>query len=224
MNDWLFESCLIPKKKIELLSREIERSGIFSDLDPKFIDSGCEKDAFDLGNRVLLLYKDNICRNEQYKTFKLYKDKKFWKYLEPQIFELGEIDIDNGDTYYFSIMEKFITVPYDLDDFFEELCWHFNYKFEHKVEDCVDFTNLPQLHLFHLQSDARRQVNRDKEYLISKYSDAFEEANKLINNDDWLYQLAENIIFKVSTDRWSDLHSGNLGFRLTDRRPVFFDW
>jgi len=81
-----------------------------------------------------------------------------------------------------------------------------------------------EINMIEVQNLAEKAYKAFEDYSV--FDDEFlEKLRDLYElNENWVYQLTEEITYKSLTKRDSDFHSGNLGIRKADRRLIFFDW
>jgi hypothetical protein len=222
--DWIFEgSNVSPDIPLHEMTKFLERFP-----NPRYISSGGYKDVWDIGfDRVLAIYQDRNWHSEHKFCQEVWKKKRPWSVHEPVVYEVGELPFGH----YYAIIERFdiVTEETPMDDELYDIIIQidnavYDVLIEKELEDTCCFpsqmTKAKYSSVDHLAKMAVMKTRFGLEY-IDKITRVTSELNL---SYDWLEVLAEDIVYKSITDRYGDLHSGNLGFRLSDRRPVFFDW
>jgi hypothetical protein len=241
-HNWLLEGELYYEypERINALIDELRFSKDFPKIEnPKLLGSGGYKDAWSIGDgKVFVLYQDCYIHRDYEEVYKICNEDKPWKTLEPKMYNMGSVETDDYK-FYWAIIEEFLMIKeeeYNIDNNQEvdEKLSEIIIETEHLCNDILEFSSTRARPFKAVDLAFYNEViglawiaysGKGKKSIKNFCKKEIEIVENHFNlNSHWVMQLIENCMFKICTERDTDLHSANLGFRLGDLRPIFFDW
>jgi len=181
-------------------------------------------------DKVFIIHNSPHWYNEHRHSQKAWLQNEKWKNHEPRVFEVGSLE----PSLFWTIMERLKVIPYkeresQIDDDLYEIIIEVDSSVYNVYNNYYNLkkykpSRIPTEEIFAesigISNEAMSNLKFNSEQILKVVS--ITEAFELKYN--WISDLSKDISFKILTDRNGDLHSGNLGFRLCDSLPLFFDW
>ncbi len=198
---------------------------------PTFIGSGGYKDVWAIDEeKVLIIHQSREWLSEHQKCKKIWDENKPWSAHEPRVYDAGVL----SEGFFWSIMERFkIIETKDWESEIDDALYEIIIQVDNAVYDIFLDRDLLDngVTVSQLNEDdyaKALELSRAAAFRINLCDQQNEKVVKVADffglASDWLERLTDDLSYKTMTERYGDLHSCNLGFRLSDMRPVFFDW